>query len=206
MVKTASTMLPVGTVLPDFELEVVASCKVGDLHLFKSGQKVSKSDLPQQPLFLMVICAHCPFVKHLESGITKLNADYSEKIQFLAISSNSLETHPQDGPSNLAKQFHENDWDFPYLFDAEQTLAKALRAACTPDFFLFKPTSDGDQKLIYRGQFDESRPGNNLPVTGIDIRIAFDSLLDGLEVQRDQKPSIGCNIKWHPGEEPDWFG
>ena len=124
----------------------------------------------------------------------------------IAISSNSLITHPQDGPIYLAKQAKENGWKFPYLFDENQSFAKALKAACTPDFFLFAPSPDGVQKLFYRGQFDKSRPGNNLPVNGSDIRKGIDAILQSKPIPLDQKPSIGCNIKWHPGKEPYWFG
>ena len=154
----------------------------------------------------MILCAHCPFVKHVESEITKLQNDYLDEIYFIAISSNSLKTHPQDGPKNLAKQAKKNGWNFPYLFDKNQVLAKALKAACTPDFFVFAPSKkELEQKLIYRGQLDSSRPGNNVEVTGEDLRSAIRALLSGEDISSDQKPSIGCNIKWHPGREPSWF-
>ena len=123
----------------------------------------------------------------------------------LAISSNSLITHPQDSPRNLALQSQKNGWRFPYLFDREQSFAKSLMAACTPDFFLFAPSESGEQVLKYRGQLDQSRPGNQLAVTGQDLREALEAVLEGREVNPDQKPSIGCNIKWHPGHEPSWF-
>jgi len=154
----------------------------------------------------MVICAHCPFVKHVEIGITNLFNSFGDDVQFLAISSNSLITHPQDSPEFLASQANKLGWKFPYLFDSDQKLAKALKAACTPDFYVFWPSVDEDLKLRYRGQMDESRPGNDLPVSGEDIRITLDSLLRGENISADQKPSIGCNIKWHPGMEPEWFG
>jgi len=154
----------------------------------------------------MVICAHCPFVKHVESGITNLFNSFGDDVQFLAISSNSLKTHPQDGPEFLASQANQLGWKFPYLFDSDQKLAKALKAACTPDFYIFWPSSDGGSTLRYRGQMDGSRPGNEIPVSGDDIRQALRSLLKGEDISANQKPSIGCIIKWHPGMEPEWFG
>jgi len=157
-------------------------------------------------LFLMVICAHCPFVKHVESGITNLFNSFGDDVQFLAISSNSLITHPQDSPELLASQSNKLGWKFPYLLDSEQKLAKDLKAACTPDFYIFWPSIDRDLTLRYRGQMDGSRPGNDVPVSGEDIRLALNSLLKGEVVSGNQKPSIGCNIKWHPGMEPEWFG
>ena len=131
--------------------------------------------------------------------------DYLNFIDFIAVSSNSLRTHPQDGPQNLAKQAQENEWRFPYLFDYDQSLAKALKAACTPDFFLFAPANDKEQKLVYRGQLDDSRPANSLPLNGSDLRNAINALLSSQPIFSKQKPSIGCNIKWHPGSEPNWF-
>ena len=159
----------------------------------------------QKPLLVMVICAHCPFVKHIEKGLSMLDLDYGRRIQILAISSNSLITHPQDGPDQLADQVKQHGWQFPYLLDVDQSFAKALKAACTPDFFLFAPLGGGMQQLQYRGQLDGSRPGNDLPVTGNDLREALDAVLSGQKVLKDQNPSIGCNIKWHPGKEPSWF-
>ena len=154
----------------------------------------------------MLICAHCPFVKHVESGITNLFESFGDDVQFLAISSNSVKTHPQDAPEFLASQANQLGWKFPYLFDADQKLAKALKAACTPDFYIFWPSLDEGSTLRYRGQMDESRPGNEIPVSGDDIRLALRSLLKGEDISANQKPSIGCNIKWHPGMEPEWFG
>ena len=154
----------------------------------------------------MVICAHCPFVKHVESGITNLFNSFGDDVQFLAISSNSVKTHPQDAPELLASQANQLGWKFPYLFDSDQKLAKELKAACTPDFYIFWPSPDGGLKLRYRGQMDGSRPGNEIPVSGDDIRLVFKSLLKGEVISANQKPSIGCNIKWHPGMEPEWFG
>ena len=131
---------------------------------------------------------------------------FGDNVQFLAVSSNSLITHPQDAPSLLAAQSNKLGWKFPYLFDSDQNLAKALKAACTPDFYVFWPSKDGISKLMYRGQMDSSRPGNEIPVSGDDIRLVLTSLLSGEDISPDQKPSIGCNIKWHPGMEPEWFG
>jgi len=173
---------------------------------FGDVSNIRSFDLLKKPLFLMVICAHCPFVKHVESGITNLFNSFGDDVQFLAISSNSLITHPQDSPELLAAQANKLGWTFPYLFDSDQKLAKALKAACTPDFYIFWPSPDGALKLRYRGQMDGSRPGNDIPVSGEDIRLTLNSLLRGEDISADQKPSIGCNIKWHPGMEPKWFG
>ena len=206
MVRTASTMLPLGTQLPDFELEMVSGLNLLPDDPLKGLSNIRSFDLLQKPLFLMVLCAHCPFVKHVESGITNLFNSFGDDVQFLAVSSNSLITHPQDSPSLLASQANKLGWKFPYLFDSDQKLAKALKAACTPDFYVFWPSAQGDLKLRYRGQMDGSRPGNDVPVSGEDIRLAVNSLLRGESISADQKPSIGCNIKWHPGMEPEWFG
>ena len=206
MVRTASTMLPLGTQLPAFELGVVSGVKLAPDDSLKGLSHISNFELTKRPLFLMVICAHCPFVKHVESGITNLFNSFGNDVQFLAISSNSLKTHPQDAPEFLASQANQLGWKFPYLFDSDQKLAKALKAACTPDFYIFWPSPDAGSTLRYRGQMDGSRPGNEIPVSGDDIRLALISLLKGEDISANQKPSIGCNIKWHPGMEPEWFG
>ena len=206
MVRTASTMLPLGTQLPAFELGVVSGVKLAPDDSLKGLSHISNFELTKRPLFLMVICAHCPFVKHVESGITNLFNSFGDDVQFLAISSNSLKTHPQDAPEFLASQANQLGWKFPYLFDSDQKLAKALKAACTPDFYIFWPSPDAGSTLRYRGQMDGSRPGNEIPVSGDDIRLALISLLKGEDISANQKPSIGCNIKWHPGMEPEWFG
>ena len=206
MVRTASTMLPLGTQLPAFELAVVSGVNLAPDDSLKGLSHISSFELTKRPLFLMVICAHCPFVKHVESGITNLFNSFGDDVQFLAISSNSMKTHPQDAPEFLASQANQLGWKFPYLFDSDQKLAKALKAACTPDFYIFWPSPDGGSKLRYRGQMDESRPGNEIPVSGDDISQALRSLLKGEDISANQKPSIGCNIKWHPGMEPEWFG
>ncbi len=206
MVRTASTMLPLGTKLPNFELEMVAGLHLSPNDSFQGVSVIRSTDLIEKPLFLMVICAHCPFVKHVESGITNLFNSFGNDVQFLAISSNSLITHPQDSPELLASQANKLGWKFPYLFDSDQKLAKALKAACTPDFYIFWPSVHGDLELRYRGQMDGSRPGNDVPVNGEDISLALETLFKGRDVSSDQKPSIGCNIKWHPGTEPEWYG
>ena len=206
MVRTASTMLPLGTKLPEFELEMVSGLNLSPNDPLRDLNPIRSFDLVKRPLFLMVICAHCPFVKHVENGITSLFRSFGDDVQFLAISSNSLITHPQDAPDLLASQANKLGWKFPYLFDSNQEFAKALKAACTPDFYIFWPSVDGDLKLRYRGQMDGSRPGNDIPVSGEDIRLTLNSLLKGEDISADQKPSIGCNIKWHPGMEPEWFG
>ena len=205
MVRTSSTMLPLGTRLPSFELSVVNGTGLKNYGP-NNLTSLSSKTLPSKPILLMVICAHCPFVKHIELGISNLDSDYGDRVQLIAISSNSLITHPQDGPEYLANQANENGWRFPYLIDSNHSLAKALKAACTPDFFLFSPSLEGFQELQYRGQLDNSRPGNNIPVTGEDLRFALDGVLQGKVIPNDQKPSIGCNIKWDPGMEPIWFG
>ena len=162
-------------------------------------------DVPDRPVLLMLICAHCPFVKHVEPELSRLEADFGDRINLLAISSNSLTTHPQDGPVGLRKQAKQQGWLFPYLLDEEQALAKDLRGACTPEFYVFAPQRDGTQTLRYRGQLDASRPGNDKPLDGSDLRAALNNVLAGSSVNEVQLPSVGCNIKWNPGQEPPWF-
>ena len=191
-------MLALGSSAPAFSLPNV-----------QTGEYLSLADLDsQQSLLVMFICRHCPFVKHIEQELASLGRDYqAQPLEVVAISSNSLETHPQDGPEFLKQQCGEQGFNFPYLFDEDQAIAKAYKAACTPDFFLFAGGGlDIAWPLVYRGQLDDSRPGNNLPVTGQDLRQAIDALLAGQPVSQIQKPSIGCNIKWTPGNEPDYFG
>ena len=199
-------MLALGTPLPLFDLEVVQGTKIGGPFWEKGLTRISNENLKKVPLLLMVICAHCPFVKHVESALTELDDDYRNKVQIIAVSSNSLITHPQDGPEFLRDQANRFAWKFPYLLDIDQTFAKSLKAACTPDFFIFSTSEDTMHKLRYRGQIDESRPGNEIALTGKDLRQALDAVLEEREVCLDQKPSIGCNIKWKPGSEPPWFG
>ena len=186
-------MLPLGTLAPDFALTDVVSGKPVSLETFNGAKG----------LLVMFICQHCPFVKHVESELGNIGRDYAPKdIGILAISSNSLETHPQDGPENMKAQAERANFSFPYALDETQAVAKQYTAACTPDFFLF----DSSFKLAYRGQLDDSRPGNDLPTNGMDLRRALDSVVQGMLVSSAQKPSIGCNIKWAPGNEPDYFG
>jgi peroxiredoxin len=185
MAKTASTMLALGTVAPDFALPDVVS-----------GKTVRRDDfLGKKALLVMFICAHCPFVKYIEAELAKLAKDYAaQPLGIAAISSNDAETHPADAPEGLKRQAETFGFTFPYLYDETQTVARAYDAACTPDFFLF----DSDFRLVYRGQLDASRPGNGIPVTGEDLRAALDAVLAGKPVSPEQKPSIGCNIKWKP--------
>ena len=194
MALTPSTMLALGTGLPNFDLPQVM------------GGRLSSRSLDQRPVLLMVLCAHCPFVKHVEPEITRLDHDFSNAVQLIGVSSNSLITHPQDGPEQLADQARRHGWSFPYLLDEQQTLARALRAACTPEFYLFSPDGEGLQSLRYRGQLDGSRPGNDQPLDGRDLRAALEAVLTGALVNQNQTASVGCNVKWNPGHEPEWFG
>lgn len=183
MALTESTMLELGTTAPDFSLPDVVS-----------GKTVRRDDYRgKKGLLVMFICAHCPYVKHIEKSLGPLAADYfSQPLGIVAISSNDAASYPADSPEGLKKQAQANGFVFPYLHDETQKVAHAYKAACTPDFFLF----DQDLKLVYRGQYDSSRPGNNVPVTGMDLRAAIDLVLDGKPVPVEQRPSIGCNIKW----------
>jgi thiol-disulfide isomerase/thioredoxin len=191
MVQTPSTMMPIGTRAPDFRLVEPASGKTWRLADFRSPG-----------LVVMFICNHCPFVIHVRDEITRLARDYAGKgVDFVAINSNSAESHPQDGPPHMAALARELGWTFPFVFDESQGVAQANRAACTPHIFVF----DRDRALYYRGQLDDSRPSNGKPVTGADLRAALDALLAGQPAPADQRPSIGCNIKWKPGNEPDYF-
>lgn len=191
MVKTASTMLPLGTEAPSFCLPNV------------DGKLVSLSDFSSaKGLLVIFMCNHCPFVKHLRSALADFGREYQAKgLAIVGINSNDVTTHPDDGPSHMAAEHRSAGYTFPYLFDERQEVAKAYKAACTPDFFLF----DGHRSLVYRGQFDASRPGNGKPVTGSDLRAAVDAMLAGKPALLEQRPSIGCNIKWIAGREPDYF-
>jgi peroxiredoxin len=175
--------LALGAEAPDFALPDVVS-----------GKTFARDDFRgQKALLVMFICTHCPFVKHVEKGLAALGEDYAGKpLAIVAISSNDAENYPDDSPAGLKRQAETMGFRFPYLYDESQAVARAYHAACTPDFFLF----DGDFKLVYRGQLDASRPGNGIPVTGKDLRAAIDAALAGNPVPADQKPSIGCNIKW----------
>lgn len=184
MALTESTMLELGTTAPVFSLPDVVS-----------GKTVSLKDLSANPLLVLFICTHCPYVKHIEKGIAQLGADYAAKpLNIIAISSNDAESYPDDSPAGLRAQAIRLHFPFPYLYDESQQVAHAYLAACTPDIYLF----DKELRLVYRGQFDQSRPGNGIPVTGNDLRGAIDAVLAGRAVTADQRPSIGCNIKWKP--------
>jgi len=192
VVRTASTMAPIGMEAPGFTLPDT------------SGRIVSRDDFADAPALLVVfLCNHCPFVRHLRAGLADFARTYQEKgLAVVGISSNDVEAHPEDRPEMMAREVEEAGYAFPYLFDEDQSVAKAYTAACTPDFFLF----DRDRRLVYRGQFDDSRPGNDLPVTGDDLRAAVDALLEGRAISAEQRPSVGCNIKWKPSNAPDYFG
>jgi peroxiredoxin len=184
-----STMLALGTKAPEFELQDVTD-----------GRIVSLSDFEaKRALLVMFICRHCPYVKHVREELARLGRDFADsELAIVAISSNDVEEYPEDRPESLAEEAREAGYAFPYLFDESQEVAKAYTAACTPDFFLF----DGDRALVYRGQLDDSRPSNGLPVTGKDLRAAIDAVLSGRPVSEDQRASIGCSIKWYAGNEP----
>jgi peroxiredoxin len=169
-----------------------------------SGRTVVLSDFVDAPGLLVVFtCNHCPFVKHIREELARSLERYQgQGLAVVAISSNDIEAFPQDGPEVMAREVEELGCTFPYLFDETQSVAKGYKAACTPDFFLF----DGERRLVYRGQFDGSRPGNDVPVTGADLGAAVEALLGGDPISSDQRPSIGCNIKWRAGNEPDYFG
>ena len=183
MAQTASTMLELGTVAPDFALTDVVS-----------GKTIRRDDYRgKKALLVMFICAHCPFVKHIEKELARFGHDYAaQPAAIVAISSNDAANFPADNPEGLKKQAETFGFSFPYLYDESQSVARAYDAACTPDIYLF----DADFKLVYRGQFDASRPSNTISVTGQDLRAALDAVLAGKPVPADQKPSIGCNIKW----------
>ena len=193
MVLTSSTMLALGAQAPYFNLPDAIS-----------GNNISLDDFSHKKgLLVMFICQHCPFVKHVQSELAKLGRDYlDQNLGIVAISSNDVTTHPNDSPHDLKLMAESEGFDFPFCYDESQEVAKAYKAACTPDFFLF----DHQQKLVYRGQLDDSRPSNNQPVTGKDLRNAIDLVLSGKEIPSAQKPSVGCNIKWKAGNEPEYFG
>jgi len=190
MAATESEMLELGTPAPKFSLPDPD----GTMHSLADGREA---------YLVMFLSNHCPFVKHVRTELARLGHDYLQKgVQIVAINSNDVVTHSDDSPERMREEARDWGYQFPYVFDESQDVAKAYRAACTPDFFLF----DADRKLVYRGQLDGSRPSNNIPVTGADIRRAIDAVLAGEPVADEQKPSIGCNIKWIPGNEPDYFG
>ncbi len=190
MVKTASTMLPLGTQAPSFSLPNI------------DNTNVSLADLTGKPLLVIFMCNHCPFVVHLRSALAQFGKDYQAKgLAVVGISSNDVEAYPQDNFDKMKLEAADAGYTFPYLLDEDQTVAKSYKAACTPDFFLF----DKDHSLAYRGQFDTSRPGNDTAITGTDLKAACDAVLSGNDPAENQIPSIGCNIKWKPGAEPEYF-
>jgi peroxiredoxin len=191
MVRTASTMLPLGTKAPNFELVNV------------DGQTVALQDFKDAKALLVIfMCNHCPYVKHVADGLVALVNEYMPRgVAVVGINSNDTSAHPDDSPEQMVHEAEQRGYAFPYLFDETQEVAQAYRAACTPDFFLF----DGEQRLVYRGQMDPSRPNSGIPVTGKDLRAAIDAVLAGQPAPENQAPSIGCNIKWRPGNEPNYF-
>ena len=191
MVKTASTMLELGTTAPDFSLRNV------------DGATVSLSDFANAPALVVVfMCNHCPFVQHIAGELADFAREYQGKgAAVVGINPNDVSTHPEDSPEQMVHEVESRGYTFPYLYDGTQEVAKAYRAACTPDFFMF----DQERKLVYRGQFDSSRPDSGIPVTGEDLGKALDALLAGQPIPQDQTRSIGCNIKWKAGSEPDYF-
>jgi len=183
-------MLPLGTTAPDFALSNV------------DDTVVRRSDFSGKPLLVIFMCNHCPFVVHLRNALAAFGDEYQAKgLAVVGVSSNDVENYPQDGPDKMKEEAQAAGYQFPYLYDEDQSVAKAYKAACTPDFFLF----DSDHSLVYRGQFDASRPGNDVPVTGNDLKAACDAVLAGGDVSLEQTPGIGCNIKWKAGSEPDYF-
>jgi len=183
-------MLPLGTPAPAFKLPDT------------TGKTVALSDFRGKPVLVMFICNHCPFVKHISTQLAQLARDYQARgVGIVGINSNDVANYPDDSPEKMKEEVARTGYTFPYLYDESQAVAKAYHAACTPDFFLF----DTEHRLVYRGQLDDSRPSNAVPVSGKDLRAALDAVLSGKDVPKDQKPSIGCNIKWKTGQEPDYF-
>jgi thiol-disulfide isomerase/thioredoxin len=193
MVAVPSTMLPLGTRVPDFALQDAVT-----------GRTIKPADFREaKALLVMFICNHCPYVQHVKPELGRIAKQYQPKgVGIVAINSNDLAAYPQDDPAHMKALAQEEGWTFPFAMDASQEVAKAFRAACTPDFYLF----DRDRKLVYRGQLDGSRPGGDVPLTGKDLRAAIDATLAGNPVAKEQTPSVGCNIKWMKGNEPEWLG
>ncbi len=186
-------MLPLGTPAPDFLLPDVVS-----------GNSVSPVHLKQKPpaLLVMFLCNHCPYVKHIQAGLVRMAKEFQARgVEVIAISSNDVANYPDDSPEKMKEEALRAGYTFPYLYDESQSVARAYRAACTPDFFLF----DAKRHLVYRGQMDDARRGNDLPVTGKSLRDAVEAVLSGQSVSPNQIPSLGCNIKWKPGQEPEYF-
>lgn len=189
MVAVESQMLPLGTLAPAFSLPDPD----GNMHSLQDDASA---------FLVMFICNHCPFVKHIREELARIGNDFGSRgVSIAAINSNDISAHPGDDPAHMKTEAETWGYAFPYLFDESQEVAKAYRAACTPDFFVF----DADKRLVYRGQLDGSRPSNNLPVDGHDLRAALDATLNARPPLATQKPSIGCNIKWRPGNAPDYF-
>jgi peroxiredoxin len=184
-------MLALGTPAPAFDLPDF------------DGRRHALADFAGSRALLVVFtCEHCPFARHIRGAFAQFAREYAPRgLAIVAVNSNDLDAYPQDGPDAMRREAESSGYVFPYLLDADQSVAKAFRAACTPDFFLF----DAARRLVYRGQFDDSRPGDGRPVTGADLRRAVDAVLAGLPADADQRPSVGCNIKWRPGAEPDYF-
>ncbi len=189
-------MRKLGTAAPDFSLPDI------------DGKTVRRDDFKDAEALLVVfMCNHCPYVKHVREHFSLLVKEYQKKgVAVVGINANDASQYPDDSPENMARVAREIGYSFPYLYDETQEVAKAYRAACTPDFFLFGRDSGSEFKLFYRGQMDSSRPGNDISITGEDLRSALDALLEGRRAPEVQKPSLGCNIKWKPGNEPDYFG
>ena len=189
MAATESQMLELGTRAPDFALPDFD----GNLHSLAESASA---------YLVMFICNHCPFVKHVSQELARLGQEFPDRsVAIYAINSNDIVKYPDDGPESMRREALEQGYSFPYLLDADQSVAKAYKAACTPDFYVF----DSERALVYRGQLDGGRPSNNVPVDGRDVRAALDAVLEGRDVSADQVPSIGCNIKWQPGNEPDYY-
>ena len=193
MARTPSQMIDLGTEAPNFQLPDVVS-----------GKTLGLDDFPDAKGFMIAfICNHCPFVQLIRHELARYGREYTEKgLAVIAINSNDIAAHPEDGPDAMRDDARRFGYAFPYCLDEDQSIAKEYQAACTPDLYLF----DADRKLVYRGQFDGSRPGNDVPVTGEDLRAATNALLAGQSIPADQKASLGCNIKWRPGNEPAYFG
>lgn len=191
MALTPSTMVPLGTAAPEFSLPD------------PSGTIVSLNDFQGSKAYLIAfICNHCPYVKHVRKELAAIGRDYQAKgVTVIAINSNDVANYPDDSPAKMKEEVQIAGYTFPYLYDETQDVAKAYKAACTPDFYVY----DGDKKLVYRGQMDDSRPGSNAPVTAEDLRAALDAVLSGTAASIEQKPSVGCNIKWKPGSEPAYY-
>lgn len=192
MARTPSTMLALGTSAPDFDLLEPLT-----------GKQIKRNNFQGKPLLVMFICNHCPYVIHIRTVLAQLTTEFQAKgVAVVGINANDVDNYPDDSPENMKLEVARAGYTFPYLYDATQTVAKAYQAACTPDFFLF----DAEHKLVYRGQFDNARPRNDEPVTGADLRQALEAVITHQALDIEQKASLGCNIKWKAGNEPNYFG